>query len=92
LKVLSFTYDNSTSNNTYLNFTYGELISAQRGGMNVKVDQYIIIWNQGIPNQGFSLLSGPMTISGGKTYIFQVKARNKYGDGPYSDSLSYLAS
>jgi hypothetical protein len=105
LMVLSI--DMASTTNEQTKVTWTPLTGSSRGGVGVAIKNYEVQWQQPAgawvslsntidPSDPSYLLKGPTPpehiLVGGTTYKFQVRAINKYGVGPFTNSISVQTS
>lgn len=95
LSVVSI--DVSATTNTATRVTWTALTGSSRGGLDVAILDYEVYWDQSTNDwvslqtttDLFAVKSG---LTGGVTYQFKVRGRNKYGYGDFTAAVSVQTS
>jgi hypothetical protein len=89
--------DVPATSNVQTRVTWTALTGSSRGGKNVVIEEYEVYWDQSTDNW-VSLATTPdlftvkTGLTGGVTYKFKVRAKNKYGVGPFTATVSVQTS
>jgi hypothetical protein len=89
--------DVPATSNVQTRVTWTALTGSSRGGKNVVIEEYEVYWDQST-NNWVSLATTPdlftvkTGLTGGVTYKFKVRAKNKYGEGPFTATVSVQTS